>query len=155
MQTAALYLVLLGLFRLSGKRTLAQITTIDLVLLLIVSEATQQALLGDDYSLTNAVLVITVLIFTDRMADALKFRSKAASRLLEGEPLLLVAHGRPLTDRLRKEHISTDDILVTARKTQGLTRIEDIEYAVLESSGGISIVPAAQEEQNDESPARG
>jgi uncharacterized membrane protein YcaP (DUF421 family) len=149
LRALVIYLIVLLLFRLSGKRTLAQVTTMDLVLLLIISEATQQALLGDDYSITTAALAILTLVFLDRMFDLLKFRFTGFSRLAEGTPLVLVEHGTPMQERLRKEHISTDDILAAARKSQGLLRMDQIEYAVLESSGGISII-AAQGEQERE-----
>lgn len=146
LRAIAVYLILLTLFRLSGKRTIAQITTIDLVLLLIVSEATQQAMLGDDYSVINAALIITTLMLVDRVADVLKYHSRRFSQFFEGVPLVLVAQGQPLERHLRKEHISIDDILVAARKNQGLLHLEDIEYAILERSGGISIIPKASDE---------
>lgn len=149
LRAVVIYLVILLLLRLTGKRTLAQLTTIDFVLLLIMSEATQQALLSDDYSVTNFVLVVTTLALVDRTADWLKFHFTAASRVAEGMPVVLVEHGRPLDERLRKEHISTDDILASARKDQGLLRMEDIEYAVLERSGGISIIPAGQNSDSE------
>lgn len=144
LRTLAVYLVILLILRLTGKRTLAQLTTVDFVLLLIMSEATQQALLSDDYSVTNLVIVLVTLALIDRTADWLKFHSKSASRVAEGMPLILVEHGRPLEERMRKEHVSTDDILASARKDQGLLRMEDIEYAILEGAGGISIIPAGQ-----------
>ncbi len=137
----AIYLVIVVLFRITGKRTMAQVTTVDLVLLLIISEATQQALLGDDFSITTAALAIITLVFLDRVADLLKFKSRKASRLIEGAPVVLVEHGRPVQHRLRKEHISVDDILAVARNQQGLLRLDQIQYAILESSGGISIIP--------------
>lgn len=150
LRALVIYLIILVLFRITGKRTLAQVTTFDLVLLLIISEATQQALLGDDFSVTTAALAILTLVFLDRMADLLKFRFTAFSRLAEGVPLVLVEHGRPLEDRLRKEHISTEDVLTAARKNQGLLRMDQIEYAVLESSGGISIIPAQSKGEREE-----
>ena len=67
-----------------GKRTMAQVTTVDLVLLLVISEATQRAMLGDDYSITTSALAIITLMFVDRMADLLKFKSTKFSRLIEG-----------------------------------------------------------------------
>lgn len=157
LRALVIYLIILVLFRITGKRTLAQVTTFDLVLLLIISEATQQALLGDDFSVTTAAVAILTLVFLDRMADLLKFRFTAFSRFAEGVPLVLVEHGRPLADRLRKEHISTEDVLTAARKNQGLLRMDQIEYAVLESSGGISIIPAQSEgerEKNQEASRR-
>lgn len=149
LRALVIYLIVLVLFRITGKRTLTQVTTMDLVLLLIISEATQQALLGDDYSITTAALAILTLVFLDRVADGLKFRFTAFSRLAEGTPLVLVEHGEPMEERLRKEHISPDDILAAARKKQGLLRMDQIEYAVLESSGGISIIPVQNKQERD------
>ncbi|WP_019819361.1 DUF421 domain-containing protein [Saccharomonospora saliphila] len=143
LRAVAIYLIVVVLFRITGKRTVAQVTTVDLVLLLIISEATQQALIGDDYSVTTAALAIITLILLDRTADFAKFRSRMVGRLVEGVPVVLVEHGRALEHRLAKEHITTDDVLAAARHQQGLLRMEQIDYAILESSGAISIIPVS------------
>ena len=137
----AIYFVLLLLFRLVGKRALAQITTFDFVLLLIISEATQQALLGEDFSVINAALVIATLIGTDRLFDYVSWRFPLFERLTDSTPVILVDDGRVLDDVLAKEHVSKDQILESARKTQGLERMDQIKWAIQETSGGISIVP--------------
>lgn len=85
----------------------------------------------------------------DGVADLVKFKSKRFSRLVEGAPVVLVERGRPLEHRLRKEHISVEDVLAVARSRQGLLRLDQIDYAILESSGGISIIPAANPTQGD------
>ena len=141
LRTAAMFAVLLLLFRLTGRRTLGSITNFDFVLLLIISEATQQAMLGDDHSLVNAVLVTTTLLLCNVGLSLLKGRSALAGRLLEGVPTLLVAHGRPLRDRLRRARMDEDDVLSAAREAQGLERMEQIRFAVLEANGRITIVP--------------
>jgi uncharacterized membrane protein YcaP (DUF421 family) len=148
-RTPAIYLIIVVLFRVTGKRTMSQVTTVDLVLLLVISEATQQALLGNDFSLTTAALVIVTLVFFDRFADLLKFKSKKFSKLVEGAPVVLVAHGRPLEQRLRKEHLNVDDVLAAARSQRGLLRLDQIDYAILEGSGGISIIPATDTASRD------
>lgn len=89
----AVYLFLLVLFRVSGKRTLAEASNFDFVLLLIVAEATQQALLGDDFSVTNSILIITTLFLTDVAATWLKHRSDRFDRLIDGLPVLLMDRG--------------------------------------------------------------
>ncbi|MGE5596068.1 MAG: DUF421 domain-containing protein [Hyphomicrobiales bacterium] len=128
--------------RISGKRSLAQITTFDFILLLIISEATQQAMIGEDFSLTNAFLVIITLITLDLGLSLLTFRWGLLSRLVNGVPLVIVANGQPIRDRLNRVRLSEDDILEEARKAQGIERMDQIKYAVLEKSGGISIIPA-------------
>lgn len=137
------YAVLLLLFRMAGRRTLAQMTSFDIVLLLIVSEAVQNALIRNDYSLTNAFLIVMTLIGLDIGLSVWKQRSPRLDRWLDGAPTIVVVEGRPLKDRMDRARIDEADILMAARATQGLERMEQIKYAVLEHSGGISIVPKA------------
>lgn len=138
---AAIYLFLLLIMRISGKRSFAEITTFDFVLLLVIGETTQQALLGEDFSLTNAFIVIATLVGIDIGLSLWKQRSKGFARLLEGRPLVLVADGQVLTDRLDEVRVDVDDILAAGRELQGLERLDQIKYAVLERNGGISIIP--------------
>jgi uncharacterized membrane protein YcaP (DUF421 family) len=137
----SIYLFLLIVFRLIGKRSLAQITTFDFVLLLIIGEATQQALLGDDFSLTNAMLVITALMVTEIMLSLLKERSRTIDRLTDGVPLVVLEDGVPIRLHMKKARVDESDILGAARELQGLERLDQIKYAVLERSGSISIIP--------------
>ncbi|MFD1829918.1 DUF421 domain-containing protein [Streptomyces desertarenae] len=138
------YLFILLLLRAGGKRSLSSINTFDLVLLLIISEATQQALLGDDFSLTTAALVVTTLVAVDRLTDYLGFRFPAFSRITDSTPVVVVDDGRLLTDRLKQLHITESDILQAARQSQGLERMDQIRYAVLEKTGKISVVSRGQ-----------
>lgn len=138
---AIVYIVLLLVFRISGNRALAQITTFDFVLLLIISEATQQGLLGEDFSLTNAILVIVTMVLMDIGLSLWKHRSKRVDKVIDGVPIVIVEDGQPLKDRMAKERVDEQDILAAARERQGLERMDQIKYAVLERSGGISIIP--------------
>jgi uncharacterized membrane protein YcaP (DUF421 family) len=141
LRAAAIYIALLIIMRIAGKRSLAQITTFDFILLLIIGEATQQALLGQDYSVTNALIVIVTLVLLDIGLSLLKRRSKAIDKLLEDTPLVIVDNGTPLKDRMKKARVDEEDVLSAARRLQGLERLDQIRYAVLERSGGITIVP--------------
>src|SRR5688572_29239337 len=134
-RAAVVYLVLLVLLRLCGKRTLAQITAFDFVLLLIISEATQQALTDSDNSMINAAIVVTTLIGLNIIMSVLKQRSKTIERVIEDLPLVIVADGKLLNHRMDKERVDVDDVLDAARETHGLERFEQIKYAVLERSG--------------------
>jgi uncharacterized membrane protein YcaP (DUF421 family) len=135
------YFFLSLILRIGGRRSLAQITTFDLVLLLIIGETTQQALLGDDFSLTNAFLLIITLVGIDVSMSLWKQRSPRVEKMVDGVPLIVVEDGCPLKERLKKARVGEDDILTAARELQGLERMEQIKYAVLERSGGISIIP--------------
>lgn len=140
-RSCAIYVFLIVIFRIAGKRSLAHVTTFDFVLLLIIGEATQQALLGEDFSLSNAFLVIITLVGLDVGLSLWKQRSPKMDRLLDDRPLVVVENGQPLKDRMEKARIDQDDVLAAARERQGLERMEQIKYAVLERGGGISIIP--------------
>jgi uncharacterized membrane protein YcaP (DUF421 family) len=137
----AVYLFLLLIFRISGKRSLRSATTFDFVLLLIVAETTQQALVGDDSSVTGAFVLIVVLVGTDIALSLLKRWLPRVDRLLEGQPLVVLRDGVPLKSRMHVERIDEEDILSAARESQGIDRLDDIKRAVLEKNGAISIVP--------------
>jgi uncharacterized membrane protein YcaP (DUF421 family) len=142
LRAAAVYLILLVIMRVAGKRTLAQVTVFDFILLLIIGEATQQALLGEDFSIVNAAIVIGTLVLLDIGLSVLKLRSPKLDRIIDDSPVVIVDHGKLLRDRMDRARIDEQEILVAARELHGLEKLEQIKYAVLERSGGISIVPA-------------
>jgi uncharacterized membrane protein YcaP (DUF421 family) len=144
LRAAAIYLFLMVLFRITGRRSLAQMTPFDLVLLLVVAEATQQGLLGNDFSVTNAFVVILTLIGMEVLFTFLTNRSRLLNRWINDVPLILIEDGRVIDDRLQKARVSMEDILEQARMTQGIERVEQIKYAVLERSGGVSTIPRQQ-----------
>jgi uncharacterized membrane protein YcaP (DUF421 family) len=144
LRAAAVYVVLLFVFRIAGRRTLAEMTPFDLVLVFIIGEATQQALLGQDFSITNAVLVIVTLLFLDIIMSLAKDRSRTFEKLIDGVPTIIVADGQPLTERMRKARVDEQDVMEAARRLHGLERLDQIKYAVLEVSGGISVIPREQ-----------
>lgn len=141
LRAAAIYLTVLIVFRIAGRRTLSDITTFDFVLLLIIGEATQQALLGDDFSVTNAILVIVSLVALDVGLSLVKSRSRRLAKLLDGEPMILVEHGQLLHRRAAKARVDESDILEAARNAQGIERLEQIRFAIFERDGKISIIP--------------
>ncbi|NWN46763.1 DUF421 domain-containing protein [Pseudomonas sp. MAFF 301514] len=142
LRAAAIYIVLMILFKVAGRRSLAELTTFDLVLLMVIGEATQQALLGDDFSLTNAVLVIATLIAIDIGFSLVKQRSRWFSRLLDGGPTIVVEHGNVLHERLKRARLDESDILEAARSAQGILEINQIKFAILERNGKISVIPS-------------
>ncbi|HEX5983943.1 MAG TPA: YetF domain-containing protein [Solirubrobacterales bacterium] len=141
LRAAAIYVIVFMFFRLSGKRTMSQLTAFDLVLLLIISEATQQAILGDDFSIVGGALAVVTLIMLERLSDTLSWRSDRFDRLFNDGPVIVVENGRPLRDRMERYRLSDDDVVQEARSTQGIERMDQIKYAVLEQTGSISVVP--------------
>lgn len=140
-RASVIYFFVMLLLRLGGNRSLAQITVFDFVLLLIISEATQQALIGEDFSLINAMLVIMTLFGIDIGLSLLKQRSQMLEKWMDGVPIVLVDNGELLQDRMRKARVDEQDILEEARIRFGLENIQQVKYAILEKTGGISIIP--------------
>ena|SRR5687767_2049013 len=140
----AVYVFLLIIFRIAGKRTLSNTTTFDLVLLLIISETIQQAMVDDDHSVTNGALLIITLVSMTILLSVLKQRFPKLDLALEGAPLILVDQGKLLKDRMDKCRVDESEILTAARMSQGLKAMDEIQYAILERNGDISIIPKDQ-----------
>ncbi len=138
---AVIYLILFVLFRVFGKRTLAQVTPFDFVVLLIVGEATQQALLGDNFSITQAAVVIATLLLLERLWDLLAWRFPRFRRVAESRPLVLMVDGVLDRQAMRRVQDTEEDILQAARAGPGVERMDQIKHVVLESTGGLSIIP--------------
>ncbi|HEX4691483.1 MAG TPA: YetF domain-containing protein [Solirubrobacteraceae bacterium] len=136
----AVYGFLLVLMRLMGKRSLAQVTVFDLLVLLIVSEATQQGMTGNDFSVTNSIILVTTLVLLQRAADKLTNRSPRSDRLLNDVPTVIVQDGRPIADRMRHNDLSDGELLEEVRKAAGLEGLDKVRYAVLERDGSISVI---------------
>jgi uncharacterized membrane protein YcaP (DUF421 family) len=145
LRAVAIYLILLVVFKIAGRRALLQMTSFDLILLLIISEATQQALLGEDFSVTGAMLTIITLVVIDMLFGLAKKYISGAESMLDGSPVILVVHGELQNDKLKKVDVSCDDILVSARQNHGIYQLEKIKYAILERNGHISIIPEESE----------
>ena len=141
LRAVAVYAILLAIFALLGKRSLAQVTMFDFLILLVVSEAISEALNGGDTSITGATLAVATLIVVSRVADWTSYRFPIVDRLLNDLPLVLVDGGRPLRDRMHRMRVDAPDILEQARELHGIERMDQVRYAVMERDGHISIVP--------------
>ncbi|EHG7579982.1 MULTISPECIES: DUF421 domain-containing protein [Citrobacter] len=144
LRAIAIYLILLIVIKIAGRRTLMQMTSFDLILLLIISEATQQALLGEDFSVTGAMLTIITLVVVDILFGYLKKKIPGAENLIDGAPVILVAHGATNQTKLQKVSVSCDDIMLAARQNHGILEMKEIKYAILERNGQISIIPETE-----------
>ncbi|MBS0970942.1 DUF421 domain-containing protein [Chimaeribacter arupi] len=141
LRAACMYLFLMLVFKIAGRRTILQMTSFDFILLLIISEATQQALLGDDFSLFGAFITIGTLIAIDILLSMLKDKVPAADLLLDGSPIILIENGKTLDKRMVQLRISLEDVMEVARQEQGLEQASQIKYAILETNGKISVIP--------------
>jgi uncharacterized membrane protein YcaP (DUF421 family) len=137
---AVIYIFLLVLLRLTGKRQVGQLSPFDLVLLLVLSNAVQNAMNGGDNSLTGGVLLACTLIGMNWVVGWLTYRSKRLEGLLEGRPLILVHHGHIDRRAMRKAQMTVHE-LNAALRNEGLAGPEDVLLAVLENNGRITVLP--------------
>ena len=143
LRTIAIYFFFFFLFRIAGRRTLGEMTNFDFVLVLVSAEVTGNMFLGDeDSSLTGCFVVVSTLIGVDILLTMLKQRFRRLEKWMDGVPLVLVENGKPLKDLMHRARVDEHDILAAARENQGLERMDQIKYAVLETNGSISIVRA-------------
>lgn len=140
MRTAGVYVVILLGLRLAGKREIGQMTVFDLVVLLLLANAVQNAMVGPDTSLAGGLLAAIVLLVLNAVVARLRLRWPVLRRVVEGSPTLLVLHGEVLTDHLKRERLD-EETLEAALREHGVGDLSDVEMAVLEIDGSISVVP--------------
>jgi uncharacterized membrane protein YcaP (DUF421 family) len=141
-RSIVMFAVLWIVFRIGGRRTLAEITTFDFILLLIIGDAAQQALVGDDYSITTAALVVVTLMLLDLMMGRLAISGDGMRRFIDSAPVIVIDKGKPLDAVMRREGVDLEEVMAAAREVHGLQTLDDIKYAIVERHGGISIVPS-------------
>jgi uncharacterized membrane protein YcaP (DUF421 family) len=128
------------LTRIIGRRELSSLEPFDLILLIVIGDAIQQGLTQDDYSVTGALIVVGTFAMLQVLVSLLSYKFPALRPALDGEPIIVVQDGKPIERNMRRERLTLEEVLVEARHQQ-LTSIEEIEWAVLETSGSISIIP--------------
>lgn len=139
-RTAIVYLFLVLILRLSGKREVGQMSILELIVILLISDAVQNAMVGQDTTLLGGIVAVLTLLGLDYGLNALTGRSRRLRRAIEGEPRLLVRDGRLLSRALREEKVEPEEVRAAIR-AQGLARVEDVHLAVLETDGSISVIP--------------
>lgn len=132
--------LLLGL-RLAGKRELGQMTPFDLVVILLIANAVQNAMVGPDTSVTGGLIAAAVLIAVNYGVALARNRVPLLRRAVEGSPTLLINDGKFVEQNLRRERLDEDDVLMAIRE-HGVAEAKEVRMAVLETDGSISIVPA-------------
>jgi len=138
-RSAVVYLFLLVAFRLAGKRQLSQITSFDLVVLLIISNVVQNAVIGNDNSLGGGLFGATVIFLLNAGVAWVTFRFKRVERLVEHTPTILVRSGRILRENLRRERLSLPEFRASLRR-HGVVSLRDVRYVILEEDGHISVL---------------
>jgi len=132
-----LWLVVRG----TGKRSLSELTPLDLLITIVLGDFVQQGVTEEDMSMTGAIIVVSTFVAWMLMGDALSRRSRRVERALEGEAVIVVRDGTPDIDRLRVERLTIEDLLGAARGA-GFGGLADVRFAVLEHDGKFSFIPA-------------
>jgi uncharacterized membrane protein YcaP (DUF421 family) len=146
------YLFLVIALRLAGKRELAQLNPFDLVVLLTLSNTVQNAIIGDDNSVTGGIIGAATLLLVNFIVVRILFRHEKLDQLIEGEPTVLIEHGKILGDMLTKEVLSLTELEAAAHK-QGFGDLREVDRATLDPSGTISFTgkqPAPEESRHRE-----
>jgi uncharacterized membrane protein YcaP (DUF421 family) len=145
------FFLVIGL-RLAGKRELAQLNPFDLIVLLTLSNTVQNAIIGDDNSVTGGLIGAATLLSVNFLVVRFLFRHEKFDRLVEGESTSLIEHGKILTDQLAKEVLSLPELVAAAHK-QGFGDLSEVESATLDPGGTICFVarkPAPEEARHRE-----
>ena len=144
LRSIVVYLFLLAAFRFTGKRQVGQLTPFDLIVLLIISNVVQNAVIGNDNSLGGGLLgAATILVLNYAVAEV-AYRAKRARRLLEAQPALLIHNGRIFHENLQPERVTIDELLSALRRN-GVVERSKVRFTVLEENGAISMIPRTTE----------
>jgi uncharacterized membrane protein YcaP (DUF421 family) len=139
LRTVVVFGFLLVLMRVIGRRELSTLQPFDLILLIVVGDAAQQGLTQDDYSVTGALIVVGTFALLQVFVSWLSYRFPRTRGVLHGEPLIVVEEGKPIERNLKRERVTIGEVLEEARKQQ-IASLDEVQWAVLETSGAISFV---------------
>jgi uncharacterized membrane protein YcaP (DUF421 family) len=138
LRAVLIYLFLIAILRIVGKRELGQANTLDLVVLLLVANAVQNGIIGDDLSVTGAVIGAVTLFAINELVSRTTYVFPWAARALEGDPMLLISQGKPIHKALRRAGISLPELRASARR-QGFADLAAVHTAVLETNGIVTM----------------
>ncbi len=149
-RTAIVYVAILVILRAAGKRQVGQLSILDLVLVLLIANGVQNAMVGSNVSVAAGIAAALTLVVLDRLLGTIERRSTRVRKAVEGEPRLLIRHGIVLTHALEEEGLTHDELLAALRQ-HGVAAVGQVALAVLETNGGISVI-AAEPPQGDSTP---
>lgn len=139
LSSASVYVFIVFAIRLFGKNELAQLSVIDLVFILLISNAVQNAMVGTNSSLGGGIVAATSLFVVDYLFKNIMYRFPKFNKLIQGEPLLLIYNGKINKKNIVKAKISMDEIMEVIRE-HGVAAVEQVDLAVLEVDGNISVM---------------
>ena len=140
LRTAIVYMFLILILRITGKREVGQMSVLELIVILLISDAVGNSMVGENTSLWGGLVAVLTLFAIDLLLKAVTARSRTVRKAIEGEPRLLVRDGRLLTRALEEEKVERREVEAAIR-ANGLAGVEDVRFAVLETDGSISVIP--------------
>jgi uncharacterized membrane protein YcaP (DUF421 family) len=144
-RAVVLFVFIWLLTRAVGRRELSTLEPFDLILLVVLGDLIQQGVTQNDFSVTGAVLAGGTMAAMTVLFSYLSFRfPRRLAPILEGDPVILVEHGKPLDRNLQRNRITLEELAAQARLTAQIAHIEDVDWAVLETSGQISFIPKSR-----------
>jgi uncharacterized membrane protein YcaP (DUF421 family) len=138
-RSAVIFVFVYVLMRIVGRRELSSLEPFDLILLVVLGDSVQQAVTQDDYSVTGAVIVVATIALLQVSVSYLNFKVPRLRPILDGEPIVVVQDGKVIEQNARRERLTLDDIAEAARM-QSIASLEDVQWAVLETSGELSFI---------------
>jgi len=139
LRAIALYVFILIIMRMVGRRELSSLTPVDLVLLVVLGDSIQQGLTQDDYSVTGAVIVISTIAVLQVLTSYITYLSRRAKSVIDGNPIVLIEDGKLLERNLRRQRVRPDDVAEEMR-LQGIANFTDVQWGILESNGNFSFI---------------
>ena len=139
-RTGLVYLFLVIGLRLAGRREVGQMSILDLVVILVIANGVQNAMVGENTTLAGGLISAATLLILDRALNTLLKRNRRLGRILEGEPILIVSGGKVLPEAMRRTRIDRDE-LDAAVRSHGVASVSDVSLAVVEADGRISVIP--------------
>jgi uncharacterized membrane protein YcaP (DUF421 family) len=139
LRAVALFFFVYLLTRIIGRRELSSLEPFDLILLIVLGDAIQQGLTQDDYSVTGAMIAVGTFALLQVFVSYLSFRVSWLRPVLDGHPVVLIEDGKPIERNLKRERLTVEEVAEEARQQQ-IASLEDVQWAVLETSGNISFI---------------
>jgi uncharacterized membrane protein YcaP (DUF421 family) len=138
-RTAVIFFFIFLLMRIVGRRELSSLEPFDLILLVVLGDSVQQAVTQDDYSVTGAFIVVSTIALLQVFLSYLNFRVPRLRPIIDGEPIVIVQDGKVIEGNARRERLTLDDIAEAARLQQ-IASLQDVQWAVLETSGELTFI---------------
>jgi uncharacterized membrane protein YcaP (DUF421 family) len=152
-RSAIIYAFLVIALRLGGKREVGQLSTPDLVVLLIVANGAQNAMVGDNTTLLGGIVACITILVLARVVEIITSRSTVVAKAVIGEPRILIRNGTSIESAIRAEEISNDELMAALRE-HGVESIDAVRLAVLEVDGSISVLPVDPEDSTSAGPGQ-